>query len=217
MKNTLVMNNILAIGAHFDDVELAIGGTLNKFSESKKVYKLTLTDNVTFSKNLKLDVKYKTSKNSSHNACKILGVTEIFNKKIKKCTKLKYETNLMQYIEKIILNKKIDTIFIHYDNDLNQDHIASSEICKTAARHCKNILMFQSNFYTGSKPFNPTMFVDITKNINKKISSLNCYQKEHNRNNQLFSMTIKRNEVWGYSAGVKYAEGFVPIKFCLDD
>ena len=74
----------------------------------------------------------------------------------------------MQYIEKIILNKKIDTIFIHYDNDLNQDHISSSEICKTAARHCKNILMFQSNFYTSSKPFNPTMFVDITKNIEKK-------------------------------------------------
>ena len=217
MNNTLNINNILAIGAHFDDVELAIGGTLNKLSKNNKVYKLTLTDNVTLSKNLDLDVRYKTSKLSSKKACSILGVTEIPNKKIKQCSKLKYETNLMQYIEEIIFKKKIDTIFIHYDHDLNQDHIASSEICKTAARHCKNILMFQSNFYTGSKPFNPTMFVDITKNINKKISSLNCYQKEHNRNNQLFSMTIKRNEVWGYSAGVKYAEGFVPIKFCLDD
>ena len=62
MNNTSNMNNILAIGAHFDDVELAIGGTLNKLSKNNKVYKLTLTDNVTLSKSLKLDVKYKTSK-----------------------------------------------------------------------------------------------------------------------------------------------------------
>ena len=37
--------NILAIGAHFDDVELGVGGTLARFSnEGKKVFKLTITD-----------------------------------------------------------------------------------------------------------------------------------------------------------------------------
>ena len=35
---------------------------------------------------------------------------------------------------------------MHYDHDLNQDHIAASEICKTASRHCKNILCFKVIF-----------------------------------------------------------------------
>ena len=95
------MKNILAVGAHFDDVELAVGGTLNYLSnKGAKVFKITLTDNVTKSKELKLNVKFNSSKNSSRNACKILGIKEIENKMIKKCTFLKYETVLMQYLDK---------------------------------------------------------------------------------------------------------------------
>ena len=74
------MKNILAIGAHFDDVELSAGGTLAILAkEKKKVFKLTLTDNVTKSKNLKLNIDYYTSKQSSSRACKILGIQEIEN------------------------------------------------------------------------------------------------------------------------------------------
>ena len=58
------MKKVLAIGAHFDDVELAVGGTLNKiYKAGGESYKLTLTDNITLSKNLKLNIDYKTSKN----------------------------------------------------------------------------------------------------------------------------------------------------------
>ena len=40
-----MMDNILIIGAHFDDTELGVGGTAAKLAEQgKNVYKLTLTD-----------------------------------------------------------------------------------------------------------------------------------------------------------------------------
>ena len=62
------MKKILAVGAHFDDVELAAAGTLNYLSnKGAKVFKITLTDNVTKSKELKLNVKFNSSKKSSHN------------------------------------------------------------------------------------------------------------------------------------------------------
>lgn len=208
------MKNILAVGAHFDDVELAAAGTLNYLSnKGAKVFKITLTDNVTKSKELKLNVKFNSSKSSSHNACKILGVKEIENKMIKKCTFLEYETVLMQYLEKIIIDKKIDTVFTHYKEDANKDHTACHDIVTTAARHCQNIITFQSNFYIVNQIFSPNFFVDISKNIKNKINSLNCYNPEHNRNNSLFETTIDRNRVWGKSNGVKYAEAFLPIKF----
>ncbi len=208
------MKRVLAIGAHFDDVELAAGGTLNKISKSGgESYKLTLTDNVTLSKNLKLDIDYKASKKSSAKACKILGIKEINNKKIVSCSKLTYKKEYMQYIEDIIFQKKIDTVFMHYDHDLNQDHIAASEICKTASRHCKNILMFQSNFYLTSNNFSPSLFVDIKNEMKNKKNSLKCYENSHNRNNKLFDLTFKRNEIWGSYFGTTFAEAFVPIKF----
>ena len=207
------MKKILAVGAHFDDVELAAAGTLNYLSKNgAKVFKLTLTDNVTKSKNLKLNVKFNSSKKSSQKACKILGVNEIQNKMIKKCTFLKYDTVLMQYLEKIIYDNKIDTVFTHYNEDANKDHVACHEIVTTAARHCQNIITFKSNFYITNKNFSPNFFVDILKNIENKIKSLNCYHQEHNRNNSLFESTIERNRVWGMSNHVKYAEAFLPIK-----
>lgn len=44
----MLMENVLIVGAHFDDAELGAGGTAAKLaSEGKNVYKLTLTDNVT--------------------------------------------------------------------------------------------------------------------------------------------------------------------------
>ena len=49
------MENILVIGAHFDDAELGCGGTMAKLSaEGKNVYKLTLTDNVTDFRQMKI-------------------------------------------------------------------------------------------------------------------------------------------------------------------
>ena len=212
------MKKILAIGAHFDDVELAAAGTLNYLSKKgAKVFKITLTDNVTKSKDLNLNVKFDSSKKSSHKACKILGVKEIQNEMIKKCNYLKYDTDLMQYLEKIIIDNEIDTVFTHYNEDANKDHVACHEIATTAARHCQNIMTFQSNFYFVNKNFSPNFFVDISNNMKNKIKSLNCYDSEHDRNNSLFENTINRNRVWGKGNGVKYAEAFMPIKFLQKD
>ena len=40
------MQNILLVGAHYDDTDLGVGGTAARLSaEGKNVYKLVLTDN----------------------------------------------------------------------------------------------------------------------------------------------------------------------------
>ncbi len=56
------MENILVGGAHYDGTELGAGETAEKFSaEGKKFYKLTLTDNVTRSSHMNINVEYETS------------------------------------------------------------------------------------------------------------------------------------------------------------
>ncbi|MBE6808993.1 MAG: GlcNAc-PI de-N-acetylase [Ruminococcaceae bacterium] len=207
------MNNILVVGAHFDDAELGCGGTMAKLAaEGKKVYKLTLTDNVTNFEQMNIHVGVESSRIDSANACKILNAEEIVDFEMAECNKLLYSKDIMQKVESIIFDKKIDTIFIHYDSDMNQDHIEASKICLTAARHCENILYYQSNGYILNKPFYPTVFFDISDYYDAKKEALYQYQGDHNRFDRLFDISLKKTEIWGYANKVKYAEGFVPVK-----
>lgn len=214
MKEKDLFENVLIVGAHFDDAELGAGGTAAKLlSLGKKVYKLTLTDNVTDFKQKGINVAFDSSKEQSRLACEALGgVQEITDFRPVKCCELFYSKELMQEIEKIIYKYNIDTVFIHFGSDMNQDHVEASRICKTAARHCKNILAYQGNGYVLDMAFYPTFFVDISDFIEKKKKSLSMYGSEHNRFNRLFEINIERNGVWGYAIETKYAEGFHIIK-----
>lgn len=209
------MNRILIIGAHYDDAELGAGGVAARFvEEGKSVYKLTLTDNSTNFKQRNVEVEYLKSKNESSEACKILGVKEI-DFQPERCSYLTYSTELMQRIEKVIWDYDIDTVFAHFSTDMNQDHIAAYKLSTTAARHCDNILLYQSNGYIIDNAFYPTVFFNISKYIDKKKSALSMYDNSHNRMNRLFDICIERNSVWGYANEVNYAEGFHPIKIIL--
>ena len=121
----------------------------------------------------------------------------------------------MQEIEHFITEKKIDTCIFHYSDDYNTDHLAASDICKTAARHCDNLLMYQSNPYIISEGFYPNVYFDVSDHIEKKRNALLCYDKEHDRQGRLFETNIERNKIWGYGNHCQYAEGFVGIKMCL--
>jgi LmbE family N-acetylglucosaminyl deacetylase len=207
------MKKILVIGAHFDDAELGAGGTIAKLvQKGKKVYKLTLTDNVTNFAQKSIQVDYDSSKNQSAKASQILSATEITDFIPIGCSMLSYSKDIMQKVEKVIYDYNIDTVFIHFSTDMNQDHVEASKICKTAARHCDNILEYQSNGYVLENAFYPTFFVDISDTVELKRRALQQYSNEHNRYNRLFEMNIERNHTWGYANEIEYAEGFHVVK-----
>lgn len=208
------MEKILIVGAHFDDAELGAGGTAARLAdEGKKVYKLTLTDNETRFGQKDIVVNFGAAKNQSAMAARALGVVEITDFEPEECSKLSYDKVIMQRVEKIIYEYGIDTVFIHFGTDMNQDHVEASRICVTAARHCPNIFQYQSNGYILDNVFYPTFFVDISPFIEKKQRALACYGDEHNRFNRLFATNIERNHIWGYANEVEYAEGFRVVKY----
>ena len=207
------MKNILIIGAHFDDAELGAGGSAAKWvGQGKKVYKYTLTDNETIFPQRNIHVKFEDSKRQSEQAAKTLGMVEIENTAPAPHGKLMFGQEQMQRVESIIFDYNIDTVIIHFNGDAHQDHVEACRICLAAARHCKNILQYQSNGYIMDNEFRPTFFVDITDFIEQKKKALACYGTEHNRMNRLFGTNLERNHLWGYANEVEYAEGFKVIK-----
>lgn len=169
------MSSILVIGAHYDDAELGAGGTMARLAAmGHQVYKLTLTNNETRFTQKNIQVNYESSVQQSADACRILGVQEVDFAPVQ-CSHLFYDTEIMQRVEKVVYDLQIDTAFIHYRSDMNQDHVEASRISMTALRHCKNVLMYQSNGYLLEESYYPRFFVDISDTIEKKREALRCY------------------------------------------
>lgn len=212
------MKNILLVGAHYDDVELGIGGTAARLSaEGKKVYKLILTDNFVRESEFNKYTDPETSIEESKKACEILGIQEVFDFiKAPNCN-LVYGTELMQRVEKVILKYHIDTVFIHSQYDMNRDHIEAAKICKVAARHVDNLYVYRSNIYITETQFMPRVFFDISDYVEHKKKALAAYGEEHQRSmadgkNKLFENVIYQNKIWGYAIDKMYAEAFEVIK-----
>lgn len=214
------MKNILVVGAHFDDAELGCGGSMAKWvKEGKTVFKLTLTDNETNFAIKDIYVDADESCEDSEKACKVLGVEEQYTTLGAHCGGLGYNKPRMQYVESLIFSLEIDTLLIHYMNDLNQDHAEASKICYTAGRYCDTVLMYQSNRYILPTDFYPRVFVDITDFFELKCKALQCYRIAHDRYKRLFTETGCYNMSLGYSVFTeekeRYVEAFQPLKMVI--
>lgn len=212
------MQNILMIGAHYDDTDLGAGGTAARLSaEGKNVYKLVLTDNYVKESKFNKYTAVDTSLEENKKVCEILGITDISDfEKLPNCN-LEYTTAIMQRIESVITDLNIDTVFMHSEYDMNHDHIKSAELCKVAARHVQNLYVYRSNIYITETSYNPRVFFDISGYIEKKKEALATYGIEHQRmmaggENRLFENVIMQNKIWGYCIDAMYAEGFEVIK-----
>jgi N-acetylglucosamine malate deacetylase 1 len=226
---------ILVVSAHPDDEIIGMGGTLKKIAKNNEVKILFLADGITARKqgghtnSNKYDVTEKQNKIMvkeiekrkihAKNALKILDI-----KNIKFLDLPDNELDLVPFlkivkeVEKEIEKTKCDTIFTHHHNDLNIDHRFAYEASITAARpleksRVKSIISFEaisSSDWRQPYSFKPNLFIDISKELDQKIKSLQAYKNEiqkfpHPRSKEAIEVSAKR---WGSLYGFKAAEAF---------
>ena len=212
---------ILVIAAHPDDEVLGCGGTLSKFKK-KTIQIVFLSDGVSSrGNNLKKEINYR--KNSAFNFSRTVTRLKpiFFDYPDNSFDTVKF-LNIVKKIEKIIQDFKPDTILTHSSSDLNIDHRITNNAVITAARpinkynFVKTILFFEvmssteCNFSNDYSNFAPKVFVDISKNIKKKINGMNFYKKElrkwpHPRSKIGIETLAKFR---GLSSNIKFAEAF---------
>jgi len=216
-------NKILIIAAHPDDEILGCGGTILKLRKSHQIKTIFLTNGVssrTTSKN-----KAKVRKNECLKLFNHLKIDKpIFfdlpDNQLDTIPLLK----IVKKIESILKKYKPHTVFTHFENCLNIDHQIAYNATMTACRpirsiSVKKILSFEILSSTDwalfrKKQFQPNFFIDISKEIKNKISSLKFYKSEIRK--YPHSRSIKAVEslarVRGVSAGCKFAEAFILIR-----
>lgn len=195
------MKKILAIGSHFDDVELGVGGTLLKHRQISD--KITIA--ITSADEDRTGNKY-VRRQEQIRSMKLLGIPNNI--------KFLYEAFKDDDITKIIGvldSYKPDIIFVPFEKDTHQDHVRASTIGKAVGRKRHITTYFYDSGSTYD--FQPNVFSMIDFDFKHKL--LNCFHSQIDRDAINIDIVKKKNS---YLASLvtqeknKYAEGFMVKK-----
>lgn len=206
--------NILAVGAHADDVEIGCGGTVALHAKNG--------DNVTLlimaeSSYTYYDGKVLRTKREGvleeQNATKVLGV-KLINLGFETKT-VPYSKETVEAVNEIIDKYKIEVIYTHWYHDTHQDHKRTTESVISAGRYVKNILMYEPEYPAGRSylGFRNQYYVDITSTFEKKMEALKQHKSQVKKYGSAFLGAVEaRARHRGYEIGNKYAECFEVLR-----
>lgn len=208
---------ILVVAAHPDDEILGVGGTICKHvANGDEVYVCIVTKGYEPQWSRKFMAAVIAAQKKVD---KFLGIKKRYN--------LDFPTVKLNTLPIGELNRKVteivnrinpDVVYTHFENDLNYDHTLVFGSCMVAARPPKRIelLCFETLSVTewGSKPFQPNVWSEINKFIEKKIKAFQIYRSEvkkypHPRSPQGIKILAQKR---GGEICVNYAEAFIIVR-----
>ena len=206
--------NVLAIGAHFDDVELGCGGTLARHvRRGDDVYAYVATVSGFTNQYSETVRSSETARSEAEKAMRILGVNELICGQFK-TLHVEFVDELNMEILRIIDGKKIDLVYTHWAGDIHHDHQALSRASLHGCRHIPRLLMYRSNWYHSVQDFHGNFYVDITETWDVKEKAILAHESEVERTGRKW-VSFFRNEAEnaGQRIGVPMAEVFEIVKY----
>lgn len=218
--------NLLVIAAHPDDELLGCCGTLLKLKKDYQINVIFMSDGVSSRFKTKTPLKEKKIRiNECLNVFKFLKFKKpyFYNFPDNKLDSVPL-IDIVKIIERNIKKLKPQIIITHFENCLNIDHQVVYKAVITAARpinksSVKKILSFEIPSSTNwalfkKNSFLPNYYVDISKNIQKKIKALKMYKSELRKFPHSRSIEYIKNlaKIRGSDCGVNFAEAFVLVR-----
>ena len=220
----------LIIAAHPDDEVLGCGGTIAKLvAQGEEVHILILATGLTSRVGFDMAKDADALKIHLERASRAGALLGAKNVNFGGLPDQKMDTlpllEVTQRIEAEIESVKPQTIFTHHGGDLNMDHAVTYRATLTATRPMagclvKSIYAYQVpsstewSFQSFSPVFQPNVFTDISKSLEKKIEAMKIYESEvrpfpHPRSSEALEAIAKQ---WGSVAGLAAAEAFQLVR-----
>src|SRR3990167_1385205 len=202
--------NILAVGAHWDDIELGCSLTLKRLKDKGHTIFSVVVCSSKYGENANEGRAEDEAVKCGLNAFRLIGAEYIPTPK-EPNSLFAYNKKAMQVLENVANKHKIDTVFTHWFGDINTDHQTVWEISRTAFRNVRNFLMYRSNSYSDHvNIFEPNVFFSYDNEEYKlKEKLLSQYGPEWIRRQARWKREIfERERHWGFLSGNEYAEGF---------
>ena len=202
--------NVLALGAHPDDIEYGCGGMLTKYAQRGHDVYLWIASNGDRGGDGAVRLEEQAD------SALVMGAREVLWGDYQD-TEIPLTRELIVRLESVI--RKIDPrmVFVHYPDDTHQDHRNLAQSTLSAMRYVPNFL-----FYEGptTQNFTPNCFTDIEKVLDKKLACLEAHRSQVAKTNieDLTILELARSSAnfRGIQARVKYAEAFQSIRLLIN-
>ena len=202
--------NVLALGAHPDDIEYGCGGTLTLYGlKGHDVYLFVASDG---SLGGDAAVREREQKESAV----VIGAREVFWGGYRD-TEVPYNRELIVQIESVIKQVRPTMIFVHYPDDTHQDHRHLAQAAVSATRYVPNFLFFEG---PTTQNFTPNCYANIEKVLDRKLACLEAHRSQVSKTNiedlTILELAVSCANFRGIQARVKYAEAFQSIRLLLN-
>ncbi len=199
--------NVLAIGAHPDDIELGCAGTLIKHVSSGDAVTMLVVSMGEVGPGAVVE-----RESEQRAAAELIGADVVFGR-LPDCEVSLHELTLVHLIEDTIRRIGASVLYTHGLLDTHQDHRAVALASLGAARHCSRILCYDA---PSSYGFTPTVFTDISDSLEKKVSALQCHTSQVAASVMASPELVRTAAGYrGHQARVPAAEGFMPHRLVL--
>ncbi|MEU2347547.1 PIG-L deacetylase family protein [Modestobacter sp. NPDC049651] len=204
------MRNVLAVGAHPDDIELGCGATLLAHAAAGDTVTMLVMTGGENGPGTSDQVRGRWTE--QRRASEALGAGLRWGG-LRDCT-LTADAATVRIVERAVQETGADLVYVHAPDDSHQDHRAVAAATLSAARRLSRVLHFQS---PSTLTFTPTVFVDVTAYLSGKLAALEAHASQV----ELSAMVepdavIASARHWGSQARIGYAEAFAPTRMVLD-
>jgi LmbE family N-acetylglucosaminyl deacetylase len=192
---------VLAIGAHPDDLELAIGGMLARLSrESVRVVMAVVS----------IPTGFETRRAEAQQAADILGceLRVLIDNECKRIDDIK-NYQLVGMLDDLVRELQPAAVLTHSANEFHRDHVTVHNACISTQR-LKPFDFFHFN-PTMCRPvpvqFHPRAYVDVSNTIDLKMEAIAAHVSQFGARGLEAEMYRDLARLTGRMVGVKYAEG----------
>ena len=203
--------SVIAFGAHPDDLEIGMGGTLAKLARLGYDVNLVIATLPNFVKtDIKEQRRIEATTSAKTMGCKSPQFLDLSPDEITIGRKF------VTMIDDIINKHKPEAVFTQWIGDSHQDHQALTRAVIAASRDSNNLFMYETTIPGGltENAFRPQLYIDITETLEVKSNALDCFhsQKNNRCGNLWIDAVVGRCSFRGYQMNVKYAEAFEVVK-----
>ena len=209
---------ILVVGAHADDAEISMGGTIAQFSrQGKRIINVIASTGEASSPWLRKDVLVAQRKAEVLGIEKIIGFSathflEMPDGKISLlCQEKKYQQALADLVEKY----KPKKIFIHRADDPHKDHQGAHALVMYTLKKIdpkKKIEVYTFEVWNITNETRPGMYVDISSTFALKLRAIRLFKSQWLSVYLLFIPIWYRAFICGLHNGCRYAERFYKVR-----
>jgi LmbE family N-acetylglucosaminyl deacetylase len=189
---------VLAIGAHPDDVEIGVGGTLRRHAESgDQVTILTLTGGEQGGDSGRRATEARRA--AELLGCRLIheGLTD---------TMISSGPATIDVITRAVESVRPTIIYTHTANDVHQDHRGANQATLIAARRIQRIYAYQAP--STNIDFRPSRFVQVGPYFEVKMQSIRAHASQADRAYLDEDLLRSTARYWGRFAGGGLVEAF---------